>query len=231
MNKQPQAAIIPPSQEDITSSLTYDVVLLPEPLIAKKAITLSNQLAKQYPTRFILHETDAIPHYSIYMAQLDEKGLAKAKEAIKKIADTVAPFTLRATHYWQDIAEGFFEIQYEKTPELIHLQEKIIEKINPLRQGRFLTNYPPGYTINELLPHLTGNALYQCKQYGYPEIGEDYRPHMTFTRLQADAENTEIALPSIPPETFEGVFPFIGLFIMGENGTCVKKIAIFSLRG
>ncbi len=221
---QPSLLIPADEQSGELPSLTYDIVLLPNPQLAKKAIDISQQLANTYPTRFTLDET-TVPHYSIYMAQLDEKEVEEAKKIIKDIASRFASFELKVTQYWQDPIEGFFEIQYERTPALIELQKNIINQINPLRHGRFLKNYPPGYTKEELVSQLTGNALEQLKKYGYPEIGEDYRPHMTFTRLTPDALDTVISAP-LQIEGLSGDFPTLGIFAMGRNGTCVQEIAV-----
>ena len=199
---------------------TYDIVLLPDDKITKQAIELSEKLSREYPMRFTLNTT-TVPHYSIYMAQLTEKGVEEAKKKIKAIAHEFSTFSLEATKYWQDSAEGFFEIQYERTPQLIALQEQVIAAINPLREGRFLAEYPPGYTKEEQQKKLTGNALAQFTKFAYPEIDEDYRPHMTFTRLQEAAYATKIVTNLPEVTSFSGKFSSLGLFVMGHNGTCV----------
>jgi 2'-5' RNA ligase len=226
MTREP--VTLPPEREGQILSYTYCFVLLPNQALNEKAIALSEKLAELYSTRFTLDKR-TIPHYSIYMAQLDDKGLVEAKKRLKAIAARFFPFNLQTTHYWQDPAESFFEIQYEKTPQLIQLQEKIIAQVDPLRQGRFLKEFPPGYTKNELESQLKGNALEQFKKYGYPEVGEDYRPHMTFTRLMQKCKEA-IDKEKIP-EAFEfnGIYSSLGIFVMGKNGTCVKEIALLPL--
>lgn len=208
---------------------TYDIVLLPNEAIAKRAIQLSEELSQTYQTRFTLSKT-VVPHYSIYMAQLIDEEVAEAASRLKTIADSFSQFSLEATRYWQDMAEGFFEVQYQRTPQLIALQEHVIEQFNPLRKEQFLAEYPPGYTKEEQQAKLTGNALAQFLQFAYPEIGEDYRPHMTFTRLQRSAYETKIKnnLPDIA--SFSGDFPSLGLFVMGHNGTCIKQVAVLQLQ-
>jgi len=207
----------------------YDIVLLPDAEITKRAIDLSEQLAKEYPMRFTLSQT-TVPHYSIYMAQLTQDGVEEAKEKLKAIAQKLSPFSLEATQYWQDNAEGFFEVQYERTPQLVALQEQVIAAINPLREERFLAEYPPGYTKEEQQEKLAGNALAQFTQFAYPEIGEDYRPHMTFTRLQKEAYATKIITKLPDVTSFRGDFPSLGLFVMGHNGTCVQHVSVFPLQ-
>ncbi len=208
---------------------TYDIVLLPGGSVTQKAIRLSEKLSQHYDTRFTLGKESNYPHYSLYMAQLDKHSAEKAKHHLAEIASAFPIFDLEATKYWQDPEEGFFEIQYKRTPALIALQNHIIASINPLRKGRFLDFYPPGYTKEELEKQLTGNALEQLYKYGYPEIGEDYRPHMTFTRLTQSAIATTIDTKLPPITEFSGIYPRLGLYVMGPNGTCVEKIAVFPL--
>ena len=70
--------------------------------------------------------------------------------------------------------------------------------------------------------------LENLQKFGYPAIGELFRPHMTLTRLK---EHNPKVLNLLPKDisTFNGTFDRVGLFEMGSNGTCVRKIAEFKL--
>ena len=73
-----------------------------------------------------------------------------------------------------------------------------------------------------------GLKLENLQKYGYPAIGDLFRPHITLTRLE---EHNPKVLDLLPQDisTFSGVFDRLGLFEMGENGTCIRKIAEFPL--
>jgi 2'-5' RNA ligase len=74
----------------------------------------------------------------------------------------------------------------------------------------------------------TGIKLENLQKYGYPAVGKLFRPHITLTRLK---EHNPKVLEVLPPkvDTFSGILDSIGLFEMGENGTCIRKIAQFPL--
>ncbi len=50
---------------------------------------------------------------------------------------------------------------------------------------------------------------------------------MTVTRFNSNEPRSILDLPA--PQEFNGAFPKLGLFEMGDNGTCIRKIAEFSL--
>jgi len=56
-----------------------------------------------------------------------------------------------------------------------------------------------------------------------------YAPHLTFTRFKSDHPEIVESLP--PKEDFGGTYIAIGLFEMGDNGTCVKKVGAWELQG
>ncbi|MBP6005281.1 hypothetical protein KA531_00005, partial [Candidatus Saccharibacteria bacterium] len=60
----------------------------------------------------------------------------------------------------------------------------------------------------------------------YPAVGDLFRPHITLTRLKEHNPNV-LELLQQDITTFNGVFDRLGLFEMGENGTCIRKIAEF----
>lgn len=74
----------------------------------------------------------------------------------------------------------------------------------------------------------TGLKLENLQKYGYPAVGELFRPHITLTKFPAETEPDLTSLPD--PTIFTGHFTKIGLFEMGENGTCVRPLATFELQ-
>jgi hypothetical protein len=131
------------------------------------------------------------------------------------------PLELSTTHYGGK--RGYINASYETPAELSRLQEQIISGVNPLRDG--LT--PEEET---LLKTATGQKKENIEEYGYKSVGELFVPHLTLTRF---IDPTTVAEPdSLPPlSDFDGQFSEIGLFEVGEHGTCIREIARFALVG
>lgn len=199
------------------SSLSCDIVILPADTLAHKAISLSGQLT-QRGTFFTLKENTCFPHASLYMTQLKVSDLDKVKSILANIAANTSRFDLATTGY--DQAEGYIDAGYARTDTLDRLQMSVVEAINPIRDGmrekdkvRMLT--------------MTGAARENLEKYGYRGVGELFRPHLTFTRFTNSQLIDTSPLPD--PSEFSGQFVKLGLFEMGDNGTCVRKIAEFEL--
>lgn len=199
------------------ASIPCDIAILPSDELARRAIAMSVELQK-FNTLFQLSATGPFPHTSLYMTQLKVEDLEKVKTILAAIAANTPQLSLTVTRY--DQADGYIDADYARTESLDHLQMAVVEAINPIRDGmrekdkvRMLTT--------------TGKVRENLEKYGYRGVGELFRPHMTFTRFAGGQPIDTNTLPS--PSEFSGQFTKFGLFEMGDNGTCVRKIAEFAL--
>lgn len=198
-------------------SIPCDIVILPSDELAQKLIAASGALCTQSPL-FTLDGVSFYPHASLYMTQLKMDDLDKAKELLSGIAGNTAVFTLTASRY--DQIMGFLDAEYERTEQLDGLQQAVIDVINPIRDGMREKD-------KARMLEATGLARENFEKYGYKSVGELFRPHATITRF-ADEGMTDVAL--LPdPAYFSGQFTRIGLFEMGDNGTCIREIASYNL--
>jgi len=199
------------------SSIPCNVVLLPNPEVAEKAIALSAELT-QYGVHFTLANGAFYPHASIYMLQLKAEDLPEVQNRLLQIANSIRPVHATAARYWQ--AKQFLDVEYEKSAEMADLQSSVVAALNPIRDGMRAKDV-------ERMKEATGLALENYQKYGWNTVGELYRPHLTLTRFLEDQDIEQLLLPAI--NEFSGPFPVLGLFEMGDNGTCVRKIAEFQL--
>ena len=200
-------------------SKVYDVVILP----AASVQTIAEETSEEFErlgSLFTLKQGECYPHVSLYMLQLDTDSVEAVKNRLAAIASSTAPLHLRVTRYWQ--AMQFFDAEYEKSNEIGLLQEEVVSALNPLRDGM----RPKAV---EHMKEAVGLAFENFQKYGWDTIGELYRPHLTLTRFTRDQDIDSLSLPDIG--MFTGSFNSIGLFEMGDNGTCVHKVAEFELSG
>ncbi len=80
----------------------------------------------------------------------------------------------------------------------------------------------------ERMKTATGLTLENYQNFGYKYVGDLFRPHITLTRFGSEQQTAVELLPDI--STFNGVFDRIGLFEMGDNGTCIREIESWELR-
>lgn len=199
-------------------SKPYDVVLLPSEDLAEKALNLSEKL-KTSGVHFTLDNRTFFPHISLYMLQLNDEGLEKAKNLLREVASKNA--TIKAVAQSYHYENEYLDIEYIRSDEFVALQEQIIDSLNPVRDGLRERD-------KERLADAVGETRSNIMKYGYRSVGNMFNPHMTFTRFKNNQTDVMKNLPS--KETFNGEYALLGLFEMGDNGTCVKKIGAWELQ-
>lgn len=199
-------------------SLPCDIVILPEETISAEAMKLSDNL-KDRGTYFTLKDSEYYPHASLYMTQLKVSDLDRVCEILADIAANTPSLDMNAREYHQEA--GYIDVEYDRFPLIDELQMTVVNAINPIRDGmrekdkaRLLTS--------------AGLERDNVEKYGYRSIGELFAPHLTFARFTQNEPIDTTTLPDL--DTFSGKFVKLGLFEMGDNGTCVRKIAEFQLK-
>lgn len=208
--------------ETNSQTIPCDIVLLPAPGQAELAATASEQLAPQ-GSLFTLNNRDFYAHASLYMFQMNIDNQEECIAALRQLAEQTAIQQLEQDGYfYQDSGhgKGYVDVAFKRNEDADQLQEQVIAAFNNLRAGMREKD-----KIKML--DATGLKLENLQKYGYPAVGELFRPHVTLTKFPAEIAPDLSGLPS--PQTFNGVFDRLGLFEMGENGTCIRKIAEFPL--
>lgn len=200
------------------NSLPCDIVILPNDELANKAISASQKLAP-LGGLFTLEIGKYFPHASLFMLQLKEDDLENVKSLLAEIASKTSALNLKASNYEQK--EAYVDVEYARNEQTASLQQQVVATLNPIRDGMREKD-------KARMLEATGLALENFQNYGYKYVGELFRPHITFTRFSETQPEAKSLLPEL--STFNGSFTKLGLFEMGDNGTCVRKIAEFDLR-
>ena len=200
------------------NSIPCDIVMIPDEDTVSNAILLSEQLSES-ETYFTLKEGEYYPHASLYMVQLDMSKIDEINERLSNAAANTSKITLNPKEYHQEW--GYVDIEYERETNSDKLQMDIVRALNPIRDGLRQKDI-------DRLPEAVGIERENILMYGYRSVGEKFTPHITITRF---ADRKDIDLTTLPDvSTFKATFSKIGIFEMGENGTCVRKIAEFDFR-
>ena len=190
-----------------------DIVLLPDAQIAAVAIAASQKLGV-LGSEFVLDSSSFYPHLSLYMVRLRLNDLTEVHHRLADIAASIEPMYLHATGYDQE--RGYVVLDYDTPEPLDALQQAVVAAINPIRDGMLAKD-------RERMIAATGLALQNFEQYGYKYIGHLFKPHITLTRFSDTTPIDTSILPQIP--SFSGSFSKLGLFELGPNNTCVRKLA------
>ena len=196
----------------------YAIALLPNLELGNKVINLSNDLQTK-EVHFTLNGVDYLPHLSLYSAKIKHQDLQKVTNILMNIISETKKFDLIANGYSQVM--GYLAIDYVNTHELASLAKDVVEAVNPYRQG--LSNID-----QERMKSATDLTLQNFVRYGYKYVGDLFRPHITITRFNTIDAIDVNELPS--HQEFNGTFDSLGIFEMGENGTCKHEVASYGLQ-
>jgi hypothetical protein len=199
-------------------SRPYDVVLLPEAVISQKALKVS-KIFEPRGVLFTLDEKSFFSHLSLYMLQLDGTGVKTVSERLAVLASDEKVIAIDAISY--NYEKEYIDVEYYRTPELVTLQNKVVELLNPIRDGLREKD-------QERLNSVTGEELQNILLYGYRSIGNQFNPHLTFSRFILEQKEIINELPD--KTTFSGKYEYLALFEMGENGTCTKLVNSWKLK-
>lgn len=199
------------------SSIPCNVVLLPSETIASKVIDLSHKL-KSDKSLYTLDGVNCFAHLSLYMFQIKVADLELVKDLLASLASKFKSLDLIASRY--DQAMGFIDIEYTRNQQLDDLASEVVKLVNPLRDGMRAKD-------RKRMGSATGLALSNYQKYGYKNVGELFRPHISLTRFSDENPIDTSPLPQI--EQYSGLFNQLAIFEMGDNGTCVRKIGSYSL--
>jgi hypothetical protein len=195
-----------------------NIVLLPNSELTAKIISISETL-RLHGTLFTLKNGSFYPHMSLYMFELKNNDYQSVQDVLQEISTTQSEYNLAAVKYDQKMS--FIDAEYEVTSELLSLQDLIISKINPIRNGMREKD-------KQRMEQADGLKRDYFKKYGYPNVKELFRPHVTFTRFSQERLFDVDQLPKI--STFNGAFNKLGFFESGDNGTCIRLISSYDLK-
>lgn len=195
----------------------YNIVILPPKEIAERAMLVSKELAN-VGSFFVLDQKQFLPHITLYMVELPSEHMAMVKDALKHIASELLPLQMEQTVY-RHVYDGYVDVAFAKTPNLMRLQERIIETVNPLREGLLRA------TDRERFDSLPTEEQAQLNKYGFRSIGHMYAPHLTLSRL---TQSNPDSINQLTPRAFSFSATTLALTRIASHGTCPEILETFS---
>lgn len=189
----------------------FNIVIIPPKQISNKAAAISKKFKRQ-GCLFVLDKQHS-PHITLYMTEFPLKNIPAVKNSLQQITSAIKPFRIKSSNYRQN--SGYIDISYQKSKSVKNLQKKIIAILNLLREG--CVKAGDKAKTNRLSALQNKNV----ELYGYRDVGQNFFPHLTFTKLK---NNDGSALNKIKKQDFSFKVNKIGLFYLGQYGTCRKLV-------
>lgn len=198
----------------------YDVVIIPTPEVARAACELSQLVASRYDTCFILNDTNQVPHLSLYHFAAHEEKLSDIIEALGERFASQEAFMLQAVGYDRDNMP-WLQALYERSEHLSNLHESVLEAVAPFHEKRKNYNQTEEWSTMSLV------RKENLERYGWSEAGSLYKPHITLTRFDEAIDQDNI--PPFPASMTSFMVTKLGLYELGDYGTCHNLLAQFNL--
>lgn len=176
--------------------IAVDVVLLPDQPMTQWALHINKELVARCGSELVLGEEACLPHVSLAMGCLDERGIGSVQEILPRLAATTPPGQLNAigiriSTNAQDKSTSLLEI--EISDELMALHERVMREVGPLFSHDvtesmiagepaaestldWIRNYPEKAAFERFSPHITLG-------YGRAETGDAFPMSFGASRL------------------------------------------------
>lgn len=202
--------------------IRLNIVFIPPKEVADSATGLCRKVMEDHEVSFFLDGVNNFPHITIYQMVIPEKNLDKLLEVLGQATEKIRPQKfdfIGLQEHW-----GFLGASFKLSAAIRGVQREVVERVTKLREGKNVLEVDDPRT--ESWPE---NHKQIVADYGFDNLFDFYNPHITITRLLDFAKAKQL--------TKELTWLFgkfesnsIGLYSLGEFGTCNKLIKEFKLK-
>jgi len=195
----------------------YNIAIIPPENIRELAREVSSQFTQN--AYFTLNDGDIIPHLSLYHIPLARNSVDEANAVLEKTIQKFSSFEITGKEYYSHLG-GWVGISYEKSARVISLEERVLDILEDLWCREFAHE-------NE---DVGGEKGKNIQKFGWVDAGSRFFPHITLSRLKN--ENDRSAKQSLEKyiiSHWSFSVERVGLFELGEHGTCTKLLKTFYL--
>jgi len=206
-------------------NLIVDVVVVPDEKAIESARRLGRALAKKYDCYFSLDNKTYIPHISVYQAQYPRKNMEVVRKYTAEVAAETTSFTVEVNPYQAHYTFMWWNLL--QNPSLTDLHYKLLEKLNPSREGLLMPHLTPaGYKTGEKFTEEEAEAV---RKHGTIVAGKLFKPHITLARLKKVITDEELnKILSQTSATFKVSSIHMGK--MADHGTVTDILETFDFK-
>lgn len=201
----------------------YNIAIIPPEKSVAQALLMNDFLA-DHGCLFSFSQEELYPHISLYHIEMPEEHVPLVQAVLRKILAEERSFMLQPVGY-RAVEDVWVDVSYERGEALMKLHYKILEAIKEFRLKGVGEVYG-GEVPQAEWQKLSLEQQKNIEEYGWSEAGELFVPHLTFGRLK---EPKQDILTLLPQEDFSFEATALGLYDLGEHGTCNKLLEEFKL--
>lgn len=207
--------------------IAIDILLDPDATMIQHAQAANARLLKNYPKGFTLGGAHA-PHISVLQRYVRTADLPKVYAAAGKVFAKENPtnWKLKAVKYSYipDKPIGLGNIVVEPTPDLLRLQQELIDAVAPFTVP---TGSAAAFVTTPQDPNIVAPLIHYVAVFVPEHSGDHYVPHVTIGLGTVDFLN---AMVSASFDTF--TFSPVGasVYHLGNYGTAMQKLHSFVLK-
>jgi hypothetical protein len=211
---------------DKDSVTAIDILLHPDATMIQHAEAVNTRLRAVFPEGFALDASHR-PHISMFQCFVPTAQLKKVYAAADKVlaGANVTTFKLKAVKYYYipDKSLGLSGIVAEPTPELIKLQQDLIDAVSPFTvktatSAAFVTGKDP--VISPLLIHY-------IEVFATEHAGKHFVPHVTTGLAPKEYLDKMLAEPF---DSFTFSPAGAAVYHLGHYGTAAKELKELKLK-
>jgi hypothetical protein len=205
-----------------------DVALEPDATMIKHAQAANDRLLKVFPKGYSLDATHK-PHITMIQRFVRTEELHKVYEAVGKVLEHekgAGKWELKATKYYylSDGDMGLAGIVVEPSPDMLKLQQEIIEAVAPYTVE---TGTAAAFVTTAKEPDISKALIDYVTTFVPKASGEHFNPHVsvgvgTTEYLKKMVEEPFSAFTSSPAG--------VGIYQLGPFGTAAKKLKTYEFK-
>lgn len=209
--------------------VTHRIIFVPSKELSARAIKLASEISDYGETYFRIDDTNYYSHLTVYKAEFPAKNEKKVFEALEHFVSRVKPFNLSFKSMFTE--KGWTGMGFERAEGVYGSHQELVNLLNPLREGHIREKYFVEMKKNSDTYSLERQEGIQ--KFGYPEVMDEYRPHLTLVRFKAenvgnkvvkDYENKDVLID-------DSIVDKIAVVKGGGHGTVTEYVKRFKLRG
>ena len=200
--------------------VTRNIIIRPDEIVTSSVIGFSKQLAKQFPTDFVLDGKSFYPHISIYQATYPENNLNRMEKRVAELAKRITPFDVDLVEFTSMLE--FIFLDAVKNDNLVSLHELVVKETNPFREGNIIPAELPRLSD----PNTPEYIKYSIRTYGAALVMDAFLPHITITHC-TKLSDVELAKQKLQMRKFHFRANSLWMADIGPFGTVNNLILEF----
>lgn len=199
--------------------IRLNTILIPQDEVQDNLVKLAKEAGKNKGCLFYIDNKRFFSHITLYSPEYPKSNLKEVLTSVENISKNTKEIILE----FDDLVAkyGYLVVGFKKSYAINNLHRKVLQKLNPLREGRIREKYKQEIEDGKY----TKEEVENIQNYSYHHVLESYYPHLTLARFEnndiAEKAINKLKKGSIPKKI---MFPYLAVSEMGPHGTCTKVL-------